>query len=186
MLSQAVQEAQVKVHEALLDNINTGAALDALSGLIKATNQYLAAKQAAAGSSEAAAAGNEAAAAAGLAAGGPQPLLLRKAAAFVTRILSVFGLLQVCWCAAVCLAAAWTPREETFCHAAAPLLCGLLCGAPDLQTCCASLGREHMSALLLLLCTGLRTLLLVVCFDPQHPQELLVCYTAVCVFAGRL
>jgi hypothetical protein len=30
-----------------------------------------------------------------LAAGGPQPLLLRKAAAYVTRILSVFGLLPV-------------------------------------------------------------------------------------------
>jgi hypothetical protein len=93
-LAQAIQEAQSKVHEALLDNINTGAALDALSSLIKATNQYLATKQAAT-TAAAAANGNDAATAAGLAAGGPQPLLLRKAAAYVTRILSVFGLLPV-------------------------------------------------------------------------------------------
>lgn len=97
MLARAVQQAQQEVHETLLDNINTAAALDALSSLIKATNQYLAAKQAAAtaNASSQAAAGDDAATAAGLAAAGPQPLLLRKAAAFVTRILSVFGLLPV-------------------------------------------------------------------------------------------
>lgn len=103
MLAQAIQQAQADVHAALLDNINTAAALDGLTALIKATNQYLAGKQAAAaavGAPAAAANGNsssseDAAAAAGLAAGGPQPLLLRKAAAYVTRILSVFGLLPV-------------------------------------------------------------------------------------------
>jgi cysteinyl-tRNA synthetase len=98
VLLQAIQEGQAKVHEALLDNINTAAALDALSGLIKATNQYLATKQAAAATangSHEAAAGGDAALAAGLAAGGAQPMLLRKAAGYVTRILSVFGLLPV-------------------------------------------------------------------------------------------
>lgn len=91
-LSNSIQEAQAKVHEALLDNINTGAALDALGSLIKATNQYLATKQAAAAAAGDAAA---AAAAAGLTPAGPQPLLLRKAAAFMTRILSVMGVLPV-------------------------------------------------------------------------------------------
>jgi cysteinyl-tRNA synthetase len=93
-LSNSIQEAQAKVHEALLDNINTGAALDALGALIKATNTYLATKQAAAAA--AGGAGDAAAAAvAGLTPAGPKPLLLRKAAAYVTRILSVFGLLPV-------------------------------------------------------------------------------------------
>ncbi|KAF8056247.1 CARS1 [Scenedesmus sp. PABB004] len=87
-LSDAVQEAQARVHEALLDNINTAGALDALAGLIKATNLYLAAKQDAAAAAAAAPPSD-----AGLAAAGPQPLLLRKAAAYVTRILSVFGVL---------------------------------------------------------------------------------------------
>jgi cysteinyl-tRNA synthetase len=86
-LSAAVQEAQVKVHEALIDNINTAAALDALSGLIKATNLYLAGKQAAAAA--------DGACESGLLPAGPQPLLLRKAAAFMTRILSVMGVLPV-------------------------------------------------------------------------------------------
>jgi cysteinyl-tRNA synthetase len=92
-LSNSIQESQAKVHEALLDNINTGAALDALGSLIKATNQYLATKHSAAAGGDAAAAA--AAGASGLAPAGPQPLLLRKAAAYVTRILSVFGLLPV-------------------------------------------------------------------------------------------
>jgi cysteinyl-tRNA synthetase len=87
-LSAAVQEAQVKVHEALIDNINTAAALDALSGLIKATNLYLAGKQAAAAAADGACES-------GLLPAGPQPLLLRKAAAFMTRILSVMGVLPV-------------------------------------------------------------------------------------------
>jgi cysteinyl-tRNA synthetase len=87
-LSAAIQEAQVKVHEALTDNINTAGALDALSSFIKATNLYLAGKQAAA----AAADGVDAS---GLLPAGPQPLLLRKAAAFMTRILSVMGVLPV-------------------------------------------------------------------------------------------
>eukprot|EP00879_Flechtneria_rotunda_P016738 GHRR01017519.1.p1 GENE.GHRR01017519.1~~GHRR01017519.1.p1 ORF type:complete len:787 (+),score=316.08 GHRR01017519.1:800-3160(+) len=84
VLSGAVQEAQTKVHECLLDNINTAGALDALAGLIKATNLYLARKQ-----EHATAAGGS-----GLQPAGPQPLLLRKAAAYVTRILSVFGIVQ--------------------------------------------------------------------------------------------
>uniref|UniRef100_A0A383W906 cysteine--tRNA ligase n=1 Tax=Tetradesmus obliquus TaxID=3088 RepID=A0A383W906_TETOB len=87
-LSAALQEAQVKVHEALTDNINTAAALEALSGLIKATNLYLAGKQAAA-----AAAAADGSSVSGLLPAGPQPLLLRKAAAFMTRILSVMGVL---------------------------------------------------------------------------------------------
>ncbi|WIA42642.1 hypothetical protein OEZ86_008612 [Tetradesmus obliquus] len=86
-LSAALQEAQVKVHEALTDNINTAAALEALSGLIKATNLYLAGKQAAA------AAAADGSSVSGLLPAGPQPLLLRKAAAFMTRILSVMGVL---------------------------------------------------------------------------------------------
>lgn len=115
VLSQAIQEGQAKVHEALLDNINTAAALDALSGLIKATNQYLATKQAAATANgiSAAAAGGDAASAAGLAAGGPQPLLLRKAAAYVTRILSVFGLLPVSEWAPCCVPSG--QRRPSFC-----------------------------------------------------------------------
>jgi hypothetical protein len=91
-LSAAVQEAQVKVHEAFVDNINTAGALDALSGLIKATNLYLAGKQQAAAAAAAAADGADAS---GLLPAGPQPLLLRKAAAFMTRILSVMGVLPV-------------------------------------------------------------------------------------------
>lgn len=128
-LSSAIQDCQSKVHEALLDNINTPAALEAVCALIKATNTYLAAKQAAATATAAAAASsssnngvgaaaaagggvngsssgsNGAAAAAGLSAGGPQPLLLRKAAAYVTRILSVFGLLPVSLCVCASLVA---------------------------------------------------------------------------------
>jgi cysteinyl-tRNA synthetase len=96
-LSAAVQEAQVKVHEALIDNINTVGALDALSGLIKATNVYLAGKQAAA-----AAAAADGACESGLLPAGPQPLLLRKAAAFMTRILSVMGVLPVSVNASIC------------------------------------------------------------------------------------
>ncbi|KAF6262603.1 tRNA synthetases class I (C) catalytic domain-containing protein [Scenedesmus sp. NREL 46B-D3] len=88
-LSAAVQEAQVKVHEALMDNINTAGALDALSGLIKATNLYLAGKQ------RAAAAAADGVCASGPLPSGPQPLLLRKAAAFLTRILSVMGVLPI-------------------------------------------------------------------------------------------
>eukprot|EP00878_Enallax_costatus_P002111 GHUV01002279.1.p1 GENE.GHUV01002279.1~~GHUV01002279.1.p1 ORF type:complete len:785 (+),score=272.34 GHUV01002279.1:146-2500(+) len=86
-LSAAILECQTKVHESLLDNINTAGALDALAGLIKATNLYLAKKQ-----ETAAAAANGTTS--GLLPAGPQPLLLRKAAAYVTRILSVFGIVQ--------------------------------------------------------------------------------------------
>lgn len=58
------------------------------TGLIKATNVYLAKKQ-----ETAAAVANGTTC--GLLPAGPQPLLLRKAAAYVTRILSVFGIIQV-------------------------------------------------------------------------------------------
>ncbi|KAI3425944.1 hypothetical protein D9Q98_007914 [Chlorella vulgaris] len=65
--------AQRRVHEALCDNINTQAAMGALSDLVKAANVYLAKRDGAGGP-------------------GPQAFLLRSAAAYVTRILSVFGL----------------------------------------------------------------------------------------------
>ncbi|PRW33977.1 Cysteinyl-tRNA synthetase isoform C [Chlorella sorokiniana] len=72
-LQRELDGAQRRVHEALCDNINTQAAMGALCDLVKAANIYLAARQDAAGPQ-------------------PQPFLLRAAAAFITRILSVFGL----------------------------------------------------------------------------------------------
>jgi hypothetical protein len=71
--------------------LDVSGALDALTAMIKATNTYLAKKQETAAVT--AANGSDGV---GLQPAGPQPLLLRKAAAYVTRILSVFGLLQVC------------------------------------------------------------------------------------------
>ena len=44
-LARQTQAAQVRVHEALLDNLNTKAALDALLDLVKDTNKYLAERQ---------------------------------------------------------------------------------------------------------------------------------------------
>ena len=73
-LGQKIQDAQVRVHERLCDNIDTAGAMDAISDLIKSVNSYLSKKEAS---------GPDAP---------PQPLLLRKATAFVTRILSVFGI----------------------------------------------------------------------------------------------
>ncbi|KAK9817180.1 hypothetical protein WJX72_010713 [[Myrmecia] bisecta] len=73
-LNARIGETQGRVHVSLLDNLNTREALDALCQLIKEANKYMTKRQ-------------------GDAAGGTaQPLLLRKAAAYVTRILSVFGL----------------------------------------------------------------------------------------------
>ncbi|GAB4823051.1 hypothetical protein N2152v2_010097 [Parachlorella kessleri] len=72
-LSAEVSIVQRRVHEALCDNINTRAAMDALADLVKAVNVYLAKKDSTPGVT-------------------PQPLVLRKAAAYVTRILSAFGL----------------------------------------------------------------------------------------------
>jgi cysteinyl-tRNA synthetase len=137
-LSGAIQEAQSKVHEALCDNINTPGALDALTGLVRATNTYLAAKQAAAGAAAAVHAGSNgdaaAAAADGLAAAGPQPLLLRKAAAFVTRILSVFGLLPVRACVGASrrgrLSAARASADAAACAQCVAAAGGSACGAP--------------------------------------------------------
>lgn len=66
-LQKAIDAAQAEVHRCLSDNLDTPGAMAALSDLIGATNRYLARQ----------------------AAGRPlQPLLLRKAAAYVTRILS--------------------------------------------------------------------------------------------------
>lgn len=74
-LSQKVTSVQQQVHERLCDNVDTAGAMDALSDLIKHTNLYLQKKESAA-------------------AGPPQPLLLRKATAFVTRILTAFGIVE--------------------------------------------------------------------------------------------
>ena len=65
--------ASEAVRARLLDSIDTRGAMDALSDLIKAVNVYLTTRQDASGPP-------------------PQAFLLRQAAAFVTRILSVFGL----------------------------------------------------------------------------------------------
>ena len=44
-LSKQIQAAQQRVHEALLDNLNSKAALDALLDLVKDTNKYLKERQ---------------------------------------------------------------------------------------------------------------------------------------------
>lgn len=75
-LALKIQEAQGKVHERLCDNIDTAGAMDALSDLIKSVNNYLSKKEATGPDSP------------------PQPLLLRKSTAFVTRILSAFGIVS--------------------------------------------------------------------------------------------
>ncbi|GAX84748.1 hypothetical protein CEUSTIGMA_g12170.t1 [Chlamydomonas eustigma] len=80
-LSQRLQAAQKLVHERFCDNIDTAGALDAISALIKHVNLYLAKKE-----------GGSANASNGAP---PQALLLRKAAAYVTRILSVLGIVDV-------------------------------------------------------------------------------------------
>lgn len=76
-LNAKVQAAQQAVHERLCDNIDTAGAMDALSDIIRAVNNYLSKKEAA-----------------GAAASPAQPLLLRKAASYVTRILSMFGIVD--------------------------------------------------------------------------------------------
>lgn len=73
-LAKQIQQAQQRVHEALLDNLNSKAALDALLDLVKDTNKYLSDRRSNAQGPPA------------------QPFLVRKAAAYVTRILSVFGI----------------------------------------------------------------------------------------------
>jgi cysteinyl-tRNA synthetase len=80
-LAQRIQSAQRQVHACLCDNVDTAGAMDAISGLIKSVNLYLGKKEAAG-----AAAASRAPA---------QALLLRKAAAFVTKILSVMGIVDV-------------------------------------------------------------------------------------------
>ncbi|KAL4430549.1 hypothetical protein ABPG77_005789 [Micractinium sp. CCAP 211/92] len=72
-LQQELDATQRRVHEALCDNINTQVAMLALCDLVKAANVYLSKRQDAAGPA-------------------PQAFLLRAAAAYITRILSVFGL----------------------------------------------------------------------------------------------
>ena len=72
-LSTALTVAGESVRARLMDSIDTRGAMDALSELIKAVNLYLLSRQDA---------------------NGPQPraFLLKQAASFVTKILSVFGL----------------------------------------------------------------------------------------------
>lgn len=94
-LLAAVRDGQDKVHASLLDNINTAGAMDALGAIVKATNLYLSAKQQrqqqqqdrGGGTGSGAAAGSTEAPRGAV----PQAPLLRKAASYVTRILSVFG-----------------------------------------------------------------------------------------------
>ncbi|GLI68942.1 hypothetical protein VaNZ11_013467 [Volvox africanus] len=71
-LNNRILSTQTAVDQALRDNINTPAAMDAIADLIKAVNKYLEKKDA----------------------GAARPMLLRKAAAYVTRILSVFGIVD--------------------------------------------------------------------------------------------
>lgn len=73
-LAAALQTAQKSVDSCLLDNINTSGALDALGELIKATNIYLAKQQTDGRSC--------------------QSLLLTQITSYVTRILSVFGVVE--------------------------------------------------------------------------------------------
>lgn len=72
-LMAALTAASEGVRARLLDSIDTRGAMDALSDLIKAVNVYLSSRQDASGPP-------------------PQAFLLRQAAAFVTKTLSVFGL----------------------------------------------------------------------------------------------
>lgn len=72
-LHSALAAAQAAVHARLLDSIDTRGAMDALADIIKAVNAYLAPRQEGAVPL-------------------PGALLLRSCAAYVTRILSTFGL----------------------------------------------------------------------------------------------
>ncbi len=72
-LSTALTVAAETVRARLMDSIDTRGAMDALSELIKAVNLYLLARQDANGPQ-------------------PQAFLLKQAASFITKILSVFGL----------------------------------------------------------------------------------------------
>lgn len=69
----ALAAAQAAVHAKLLDNLDTRGAMDALADIIKAVNIYLEPRQGSAGLL-------------------PRGFLVRACAAYVTRILSVFGL----------------------------------------------------------------------------------------------
>lgn len=73
-LQTELAAAQAKVHNCLLDNINTRGAMDALSDLIKATNVYLSRRQ-------------------GTDSLQPQPWLLRSVSGYVSKILGVFGMI---------------------------------------------------------------------------------------------
>eukprot|EP00892_Ulva_mutabilis_P004454 jgi/Ulvmu1/2380/UM130_0013.1 len=72
-LAQAIRDCQSAVHAALLDNIDTSAAMDRILGLISTVNVYINQKCPEAGVS-------------------PDSLRVRQAAAYVTRILAAFGL----------------------------------------------------------------------------------------------
>ncbi|MEW5310069.1 MAG: hypothetical protein WDW38_001900 [Sanguina aurantia] len=123
LLNDKIQSTQTAVHAALLDSINTAGALDAVSDLIKAVNKYLSTKEALLASASHSAPSSPTATAAAAAAAGSsepvahsngdgaspaaaqqqqqqqavspvQPLLLKKASAFVTRVLSVMGIVD--------------------------------------------------------------------------------------------
>ncbi|MEW5303562.1 MAG: hypothetical protein WDW36_006242 [Sanguina aurantia] len=123
LLNDKIQSTQAAVHAALLDSINTAGALDAVSDLIKAVNKYLSTKEALLASAAHSASASPTATAAAAAAAGSsqpvahsngdgaspaaaqqqqqqqpvspvQPLLLKKASAFVTRVLSVMGIVD--------------------------------------------------------------------------------------------
>ena len=72
-LATALKTTAATVHARLLDSIDTRGAMDALSDLIKAVNVYLAAREDPQGPE-------------------PRAFLLRQAATYVTKILSVFGI----------------------------------------------------------------------------------------------
>jgi cysteinyl-tRNA synthetase len=72
-LQAALAAAQAEAHARLLDSIDTRGAMDALGDIVKAVNLYLAPRQEGKGAL-------------------PGALLLRACAAYVTRILSAFGL----------------------------------------------------------------------------------------------
>ncbi|KAF5828717.1 tRNA synthetases class I (C) catalytic domain-containing protein [Dunaliella salina] len=73
-LSSRLLSSQQGVHAALCDNINTAAAMDALSDIVKATNIYLAKQEEAKRP--------------------VQPLVLERCSSYVTKILSVFGIVD--------------------------------------------------------------------------------------------
>lgn len=84
VLNSELVATQGKVHAALLDNINTRGAMDALADVIKATNVYLSKRQG--GGNQQQPNGSSSSSSP------PQAWLLKSVAGYVSRILSSFGL----------------------------------------------------------------------------------------------